>query len=138
MTSSSSQAARSCGSGLAQHAALPAKLGQWSAALADVLEEHTTAIDLDDPLARDEVQAYVSLVNRFRALAAQLRETANEMFGDRRLAMPRHDQQALTSDRARDAFRGYVERERELHALLRAELARDERHLSDLLTRHGT
>jgi hypothetical protein len=127
-----------CGTGLADHAAFPAKLGQWSAALADVLEAHTMAIDLDDPVAHDEIRAYVSLVNRFRELAAELRATANEMSADRRLAMPRHDRSVLGGERARDAFRGFVERERELHALLRTELARDERQLSDLLTKRDT
>lgn len=122
-----------CGAGLAKHAALPTKLGQWSAALADVLEAHTAALDPEDPVARTEVEAYLHLANRFRELAAELRATAEEMRADEHLARAEHDEAVLAGDRARDAFRGYVERARELHALLRTELARDEKQLAQLL-----
>ena len=87
-----------CGTGLAEHAAFPMKLGQWSAALADVLEVHTMSIDLEDPLAGDEVRAYVSLVNRFRELALQLRTTANDAYGQ---ATDRVNQMV---DRGREAY----------------------------------
>jgi len=35
-----------CGKGLAAHSSLPAKLGDLTDAVADVLEIHTTALDL--------------------------------------------------------------------------------------------
>ena len=123
-----------CGAGIANHAVFPAKLGQWSAALAEVLEVHTTALDPEDPSAQPELDAYIRLINRFRELAGELRATAAEMTADRALAMPAHDASVLEGTRAIDAFRGYVERERELVALLRSELARDEKLLAQLLT----
>jgi hypothetical protein len=122
----------SCGAGIAEYAALPGKLGHWSAAMADVLEAHTAALDPEDPVAKTEVDAYLRLANRFRELAAELRATASEMQADRSLAPADHDERVLRGDRACDAFRKFVERERELHELLGAELARDEKHLASL------
>lgn len=123
----------SCGAGLADHSKFPAKLGQWSAALAEMLEVHTTSLDPEDPSAQPELDAYIRLINRFRELAGELRATAAEMVADRTLAMPAHDETVLGGDRAIEAFRGYVERERELVALLRGELARDEKLLAQLI-----
>ena len=37
-----------CGKGLAEHASLPAKLGELSSAMAKLLEFHQTTLDLTD------------------------------------------------------------------------------------------
>jgi hypothetical protein len=128
----------SCGTGLAEHAVIPARLGRWTAAFADVLEAHTAALDPEDPLAKTEVEAYLRLANRFRELASELDATAAEMRDDRSLPPAEHDRDVLAGEQAREAFRSYVERERELHALLRSELARDEKVLRQLITASDT
>jgi hypothetical protein len=51
----------SCGRGLAERSALPDKLGDLVAAVADNLEAHLIALDLTDENARTEHDAYVTL-----------------------------------------------------------------------------
>jgi hypothetical protein len=48
---------QTCGKGLAENAVLPARLGAVTGALADVLEAHVKALDLDDENARAEHDA---------------------------------------------------------------------------------
>jgi hypothetical protein len=43
-----------CGEGLAQNSLLPTKLGELAASMADVLEAHVPALDLEDENARKE------------------------------------------------------------------------------------
>src|ERR671935_3226006 len=63
-----------CGKGLAANAALPAKLAELVAARAEVLERHTQALDLTDPNARHELDAYTALARapryRHRAIGS--------------------------------------------------------------------
>jgi hypothetical protein len=60
-----------CGKGIAANAVLPAKLAELTAATAEVLERHTKALDLTDPAAREEREAYVALVRAHRAIAGE-------------------------------------------------------------------
>jgi hypothetical protein len=93
-----------CGEGLASHSTLPTKLGDLTAAVGDVLEVHTTALDLNDENARRERDAYLKLVAEHRRTAAELRSTAEEMLGYRDLPIARHDPNAMSAPAAADAF----------------------------------
>jgi hypothetical protein len=117
---------QTCGKGLAEHAAMPAKLAALVAAMAEVLDLHKDALDPGDANAMQERAAYVRLVGEFREIAARLRETAAHMAGYRDLPMGRHDEQALGDQRNVEAFMAYIARERELVDLLTAAIARDE------------
>ena len=80
-----------CGKGLAQNSALPAKLAEVIDAVGDNHAEHLTALDERDPAARVERDAYASLLAKQRIGAAQLRVIANEMAGYRDMPMAPHD-----------------------------------------------
>ena len=58
-----------CGKGLAEHATLPAKIGELAAAMAALLEFHKTTLDLTDENARKEHDAYSELAKAFRGTA---------------------------------------------------------------------
>jgi hypothetical protein len=117
---------RTCGRGLAEHAALPAKLAELTAALAENLEVHMQALDLGDAAAAQEHRAYASLAERHRSLAAQLRATGEEMAGYRELPMGRHDEHAMASPEAGAAFERFLRVQRELVAVLEESVRRDQ------------
>jgi hypothetical protein len=117
---------RTCGRGLAEHAALPAKLAELTAALAENLEVHMRALDLGDAAAAQEHRAYASLAEQHRSLAARLRATGDEMVGYRELPMGRHDEHAMASPEARAAFERFLLVQRELVAMLEESVRRAE------------
>ena len=55
-----------CGKGLTAHSVLPEKMGQLTAAVAQILELHTKALDLQDENAGKEYDAYIHLVEDHR------------------------------------------------------------------------
>jgi hypothetical protein len=119
-----------CGKGIAASAALPAKVGELIAATAEVLERHTRALDLTDPAAREERDAYVALVGAHRDVAGALDRLARQMAGCRDLPVARHDEAAMAApDGQGAAFERYVAVERELVTLLTAKLQEDEQML---------
>ena len=117
-----------CGKGLASHAPLAAKIGGLSAALADLLEAHTEALDLTDGNGRIEQDAYLSLVEQYRAIAGSSDAVAREMEGYRDLPMARHDVSVLIAQN--ETFKKYVATERALLELLQTTLAEHEQMLS--------
>jgi hypothetical protein len=117
---------RTCGEGLARRSALPARVSELTAAMADVLETHQEALDLTDDNARAEHIAYQQLADDYRRLTSQLRATADRMLGYRDLPMARHDAQAMLAPEIRGALASLVERERELAALLKTWIEEDE------------
>ena len=121
---------QTCGKGLAEHSALPAKLAELIAALAENLEVHQKTLDLRDENARREYDAYVALAKEHRAISAQLEATARRMAGCRDLPMGRHDERALSDPRGLEVFETFVRRERELRSLLDRSLERDEQMLA--------
>jgi hypothetical protein len=121
-----------CGQGLAERAALPAKLAELLAALAENLEAHARALVPSDPAATQEHQAYAGLVGDYRALASDLAATARRMVGYRDLPMGAHDRAAMTSPKVRDGFAHYVTTERELAQLLHQMLEADDRMLRSM------
>jgi hypothetical protein len=121
---------QTCGKGIAENSALPAKLGELTAVLAGVLEAHMKALDLSDENSRTEHDAYERLARELRETAARLEATAREMAGYRDLPVGRHDMEAMTSGDQAAMFEHYVGVKRELLALLRETLAQDEEMLA--------
>ena len=116
-----------CGQGLAANAVLPAKLAHLMAARAEVLERHTKALDLTDPNAQRELDAYTTLARAHRGIATELTKLAQQMAGYRNLPMARHDVDVLADPEGQaEAFKRFVAIERELQALLRAKLEEEE------------
>jgi hypothetical protein len=105
-----------CGTGLAASAVLPASLGQVVSAMADVLQAHLAALDLDDENARREHAAYERLIRDLSQAADQLTATAQEMVGYRDLPEGRHDMEAMAGQV--EPFRHFVEQKRNLLVLL--------------------
>ncbi len=114
-----------CGKGLAAHSRLPAKLGELTAAVAQVLEVHMKALDLGDSNARTEHEAYLKLAREHRAAAGQLQALAIEMAGYRDLPMGRHNPQAMSGPEPAEAFDRFVRVEEELLELLQSRLEQD-------------
>ncbi len=119
-----------CGKGLAEHSALPAKLADLVAALALNLEVHQRTLDLSDENSRREYDAYVKLAREHRDISARLADVARHMAGYRDLPMGKHDERALAGPQVLEAFASFARVERELLELLEAALRRDETMLA--------
>lgn len=119
-----------CGKGLAEHSALPAALAELEDALAENLEVHQGTLDLSDPNARKELDAYASLASQHRSIASRLRAAAEEMAGYRSLPMARHDDRRLADPRLIKAFARFVKAERELLAQVQRAVDRDQQMLA--------
>ena len=120
-----------CGRGLAAHSPLPLAFGEVIDAVAENLEAHLGTLDLTDERSRKEHAVYERLLREHRAIAAQLRATAEAMAGYRDLPMGRHDEEALASPRVVDAFVTLVRTERELLKLLGERTAEHEGMLAE-------
>jgi hypothetical protein len=118
-----------CGEGLAEYSALPAKLGELIASVAETLEVHSRALGLEDANAEREHGVYLELVREHREIAARLTALAEELEGYRNLPIGRHDEEALSSPAAVQAFERFVAAEQELAALVQERLERDLRLL---------
>jgi hypothetical protein len=115
-----------CGQGLAEHSALPVKLGELAASLAHNLEVHMTALDLSDENARKEHAVYQRLVQQHQAIAAGLRTVGQEMADQHDLPMGKHDQVAMSSPNVTEAFERFVTAEKQLLALLQERVEQDQ------------
>jgi hypothetical protein len=114
-----------CGKGLAANSTLPAKLGQLTGAVAQVLEVHMKALDLADSNARVEHEAYQKLAREHRTVAGQLQALASAMAGYRYLPMGKHDPQVMAGHEPAEAFAGFITAEEELLQLLQNRLEQD-------------
>src|SRR5687768_16670554 len=103
-----------CGQGLAEHAAVPAKLAELIHSLAENLEMHMTTLDLSDERSVAECRAYASLVGQHRTVASGLEAAAAEMAGCRDLPMGAHNETALADPQLREAFERFVQLEQDL------------------------
>ncbi|GGM58350.1 hypothetical protein GCM10012275_31960 [Longimycelium tulufanense] len=121
-----------CGQGLAAHSVLPAKLGGLTAAVANVLETHAKALDLEDENAKQEHVVYQRLVEAHRQVATQLLATGREMAGYRDLPMGRHDPNLMASPEVAEIFEKFVQAEQELLALLQEWVEQDQTMLRDM------
>jgi hypothetical protein len=122
---------QTCGRGLAEHSALPARLAEVTEAMADNLQVHMQALELDDEPARQEHAVYLRLAEEQRQAAARLRAVAAEMAAARDLPMGRHDEQTMSSPEVGDAFQRFVEAKQELLALLQRMVEDDRRMLAE-------
>jgi hypothetical protein len=118
---------QTCGQGLAENAALPARLAGVIEAMADVLRVHLQALELDDEAAREEHAVYLHLVEEQRQAGGRLRAVAAEMAAARDLPMGRHDTETMRSPEVGDAYRRFVEAQTELADLLGRMAERDQR-----------
>ena len=121
-----------CGTGLADHAVLPAQLAEVTEAMAANLQVHMQALELDDEPAREEHAVYLRLAEEQRQVAGRLRAIAGEMAAARDLPMGRHDQQTLTSPEVGEAFQRFVRAKQELLALLQQMVEQDQRMLAEM------
>ena len=121
-----------CGKGLARNAALPAKLGDLTEALAGMLEAHTRALDMTSEACGQEYDAYRRLAEDCRGVAPALHALASHMAGYRDLPMGPHDEAAMSGPQFRAAFERFVNAERELAALLEGQIASYGAMLADM------
>jgi hypothetical protein len=121
-----------CGKGLAEHSVLPAKLGELTASVAEVLEVHTNALDLSDENSRKERDAYLELAKQHRETAARLQATARQMAGYRDLPMGRHDPEMMSGPEPLAAFEKLVRIEQELLTMLQKRLEQDRQMLVEM------
>jgi hypothetical protein len=125
-----------CGKGLAANSGLPAKLGELTAAVAQVLELHMKALDLEDSNARTEHDAYLTLAREHRTVATQLQALSAEMAGYRNLPMGRHDFRAMSAPENVEAFERFIGVEEELLQLLQNRLKQDRAMLLEMGRAH--
>ena len=121
---------QTCGGGLAEHSVLPGRLAEVTEAMADNLQAHMQALELDDEAARQEHAVYLRLAEEQRQAAGRLRAVAAEMAAARDLPLGRHDAQTLTSPEVADAFQHFVRAKQELLALLQRMAEQDRRMLA--------
>jgi hypothetical protein len=114
-----------CGEGIAQRAAFPARLGELTAAIAESLERHLGTLDDADPNAAKERDAYHTLVKDFRGLTGQLESVSARMSGYRDLPMARHDARALGAPEVREAHVRLIEHEQAVVELLSTWIEQD-------------
>jgi hypothetical protein len=126
------QQTQTCGQGVADNAVLPAKLAEVTEAMADNLQAHMQALELDDEPAREEHAVYLRLTEEHRQAAARLRAIAGEMAAARDLPMGRHDQQAMSSPEVAEAYQRLIRVKRELLAQLQEMVEQDQRLLAGM------
>jgi hypothetical protein len=119
-----------CGQGLAEHSLLPAKLGELTASLAENLEVHMKALDLNDANAKKEHDVYRRLAKECREAAAQLQAIGREMADQRELPMGRHDENAMSSPKVIDVFENFVKIEQQLLAMLQQRVGQHQKILA--------
>ena len=122
---------QTCGRGLAEHAVLPAQLAEVVEAMADNLQAHMQALELDDEPAREEHAVYLRLAEEQRQAAGRLRAIADEMAAARDLPMGRHDTQTMTSSRSATPAR-FVKAKQELLVLLQQMVEQDQQLPAEL------
>ncbi len=108
-----------CGKGLAANAVLPERLGAVAAAMAEVLRGHMDALNPADDAARPELDAYRSVSGKLAEAGSILDAAAREMTAYRDLPMAEHDMAAMTRPIVGETFAAFVERKRDLLAVLR-------------------
>jgi hypothetical protein len=128
---------QTCGKGLAERSSLPARLGQLTSALVEVLEAHQAALDVTDDDARRELDAYVKLAQEFRSISSRLHYVAQHMVGYRDLPMGKHDPSVMTGLKAVDAFAKFLRMEQELTGQLRHAVAQDQAMLAAMRGQMG-
>jgi len=123
---------QTCGKGLAENSALPAKLADVVEAMAGNLQVHMAALELDDEPARQEHAVYLGLVEEQRQAAGRLHAVAAEMAAARDLPMGRHDSETMRSPEVGDAFRRFIKAKQDLLTLLQRMAEQDQQLLAHM------
>lgn len=121
-----------CGKGLAANAALPAKIAELTAAVAEIFERHMKALDMSDENSRREHALYDRLSREHRDSAAALADTAERMASARDLPMGAHDMAVMADPAMGAAFERFVRLEEELLQLLQSRLEEDRAMLATM------
>ena len=119
-----------CGEGLAEHSAFPARIADLLAAMAENLELHLGTLDPADRATQPERDAYTKLARQTRKIAGELGALAAEMAAYRDLPMGSHDPAALSSSPVVGAFAKFLKVEQELCALLEKSVGRGQQMLT--------
>ena len=123
--------APTCGIGVAQHAAIPAKIAVLFEGLAETLELHRKMLMLEDENAREENCVYRDLAANWEQIATLVANAASQMAAQRDLPMGAHDETAWRDEHV-NAFETFVKAEARLLALLRVSVERDEAMLASI------
>ena len=123
---------QTCGRGVAENSVLPAQLAEVTEAMADNLQAHMQALELDDEAARQEHAVYLRLVEEQRQAGGRLRSVAAEMAAARDLPMGRHDPEAMRSPEVAQAYRHFIEARNQLADLLGRMAEQDQRLLAEM------
>jgi uncharacterized protein YndB with AHSA1/START domain len=123
--------APTCGSGLAQHATIPAKIAVMFEGLAETLELHPRMLVLDDPNSRKEDVIYRELAASWKEIAQLVAKSAAHMAAQRELPMGAHDETAWGEGHLK-AFEKFVKAQTQVLAFLRVAAERDEEMLASM------
>jgi hypothetical protein len=123
------EAPATCGAGLAEHAAIPARLAVMFRGLAETLDLHREMLVLSDEEARREDAVYHDLATRWRRIAEEVADAAARMEAQRELPLGAHDETAW-SERHLRAFTTFVKAQSEVLALLEPAARHDEQMLA--------
>jgi hypothetical protein len=121
---------QTCGKGLAQNSALPAKLGELISAVGGILEAHIPSLDLTDQRSQREREVYQYLVDEHRQVGVLLESIARQMAEYRDLPMGQHVEKELASPVAVRSFQRFVLLEQELLTMLQQRLEQDNQMLT--------
>jgi hypothetical protein len=102
--------------------------------MSHVLEDHMQALDLNDANAKQEFEAYNSLVQKNREIVTRLKTVADEMAGYQDLAMGRHDEERMMQPETLRAFEIFVNSKKSLSSYLQETLEEDQQMLDQM---HG-
>lgn len=124
-------APETCGSGIAQHAAIPAAFAEMADGLARTFDLHRRMLRLEDAAARQEDEVYRELGEMWGRIASLVKEAAARMDAQRELPEAPHDESAWGPEHAA-AFEKFVKSQSHLLALLRIAAERDEQMLASI------
>jgi hypothetical protein len=123
--------APTCGIGVAQHSAIPAKIAVMFEGLAETLELHRKLLVQGDASSRKEDEVYRELAADWRQISERVQSAAARMAAQRDLPMGAHEEGAWSADHLR-AFEKFVSAQGKLLALLRLAAVRDEKMLASM------
>jgi uncharacterized protein YndB with AHSA1/START domain len=121
-----------CGRGLAENSVLPARFSEIMASMAENLELHMQTLDLDDPNAKLEYDAYGKLIKEHKDLATRLMTAAHTMYSYYNLPLARHDEDKLSNPAIATAFKRFNNLEEELTSMLKKRMKKDKRILAEI------
>ena len=107
-----------CGEGSAVNAVVPERIAALLSTMANVLQNHTRALNVDNANARRERDTYERLVSDQRAIASSLSALVAAMRASRELPPAPHDEHVLADQRSIDVFGEFIAAEEEMLVLL--------------------